>query len=278
MVVIDYLSNILHVAREVDDIIQFPLCLRSTLHHSNELSDAVVVAFQQHLLISVLASTFHHSLRFLNPRHERVPFSAFEGKGHRTDNHSRRRTPSSNLTVEHEIVLVVGKRDTNQVIDCRSEWCLLIRDWNAEERNLHIRCFFVDTAVYFLQLDLMQIIKTYGYHTVVRYGEEMHHILIVLILVIHHNHRLVHRGFMQDILLELSLNFQNTFSIMKLPLQCNESIPVKIRLLIISAMLRREYGFPLMKMIGSSRRFTHVYRLTSSFSLTIFLFPYVLLI
>lgn len=68
----------------------------------------------------------------------------------------------------------------------------------------------------------------------------MHHALILLILVIHHNHRLVHRGLVQDVLLELALNLQHTLSTMKLPLQPNESIPVKIRLLIMSDMLRRE--------------------------------------
>lgn len=45
---------------------------------------------------------------------------------------------------------------------------------------------------------------------------------------------------MQDVLLELALNLQHTLSTMKLPLQANESIPVKIRLLIMSDMLRRE--------------------------------------
>lgn len=105
----------------------------------------------------------------------------------------------------------------------------------------------------------------------------MHHALILLVLVIHHDHGLVRRGLVQDVLLELALNLQHALSTMKLPLQANESIPVKIRLLIMSDMLRREYGLPLMKMIGSSRRFTHVCQSLTSSSLTMFRFPYVLL-
>ena len=259
MVVIDHFSNVLHVTGEVDNVIQLPLCLRSTLHHPNELRNAAVVALQQHLLVSVLGRVLpHHSLGFLNPHHERVPLSALEGERHGADDHARRRASSSNLAVEHEIVLVVGKRDTDQVVDRRSERSLLICDRNAEERDLHIRVLLVESAVHLLQLDITLTALAYGHHTVVSYGKKMHHALILLILVIHHNHRLVHRGLMQDVLLELALNLQHTLSTMKLPLQPNESIPVKIRLLIMSDMLRREYGLPLMKIIGSSRRFTHV--------------------
>ena len=241
MVVIDHFSNVLHVTGEVDNVIQLPLCLRSTLHHPNELRNAAVVALQQHLLVSVLGRVLpHHSLGFLNPCHERVPLSALEGERHGADDHARRRASSSNLTVEHEIVLVVGKRDTDQVVDRRSERSLLIRDWNAEERDLHIRVLLVESAVHLLQLDITLTALAYGHHTVVSYGKKMHHALILLILVIHHNHRLVRRGLMQDVLFELALNLQHTLSTMKLPLQPNESIPVKIRLLIMSDMLRRE--------------------------------------
>lgn len=212
MIVIDHLTNVLHIARQIDDVVQLPLRLRPTTHHSNELGHTAIVALKEHLLTSVLVGRWLRVSRVLNPRHQRMPLSSLEGQRHRADNHARSRTPSANLTVEHEVVLRIGEGDSQQIVDRRGQRRLLVCDRNAEQRNLEIGGALVNAAIHLFQLRFTHSTHVYSNNAAFRDRKQMHHALVLFVLVIHHDHGLIDRRLLENVLLELPLDFQHTLS------------------------------------------------------------------
>ena len=83
-----------------------------------------------------------------------MPFASFERQSHRADHHTGSGSSSADLAVENELIVVVSEGDLEQLVDRRSQGSLLVGDWHAEERNVHLRIGSIHHLVDFFELNI----------------------------------------------------------------------------------------------------------------------------
>ena len=83
-----------------------------------------------------------------------MPFASLERQSHRADHHAGGGSSSADLAVENELIVVVSEGDLEQLVDRRGQGSLLVGDWHAEERNVHLRIGSVHHLVDFFKLNI----------------------------------------------------------------------------------------------------------------------------